>query len=113
MYDSILDYISHIKESIVHNEGTRKLDYRIFRFLFQYKKLMLMRLEYISENNTDLGEIPEEYKEEYLCSKKIHGLALRFGVLNDTSILDKMSRYIIEMEKQDRIIFKKVIDKLL
>lgn len=112
VYDLILKHINQVKESIVHNERTRKLDYRIFRFLFQYKKLMLMRLEYISKNDTDLGEIPEEYKEEYTCSKKIHGLALRFELLNDTSILDKMSRYITEMEKQDRIILKKVIDKL-
>ncbi|SET14569.1 cysteine peptidase family C39 domain-containing protein [[Clostridium] polysaccharolyticum] len=112
VYDVILEHIEQVKKSRSHQEKMRNLDFRIFRFLLEYKKVMLMRLECISKNDIDLGEIFEEYKEECVRSEKTHGLAMRFELLNDTSILDKISRNILEMKKYDSIILEKVIGRL-
>lgn len=114
VFDKILEHISTAKEKpeLDIKNGETTLDPRIFRFLKEHKKIMMMRLKYIHENITNVKELILEYKEAEVLSEKSHNLSIKYIVAPNVKLLDVLYNYIEKLKDIDQIVLEKLIVKL-
>lgn len=114
VFDKILEHISIVKENEASQIKRKEaiLDNRIFRFLKEHKKIMMMRMEYIHGHITDVKELLMEYKEAEGLAEKSHNLAVRYSVSPNTNLLDVLYDCMERLKEIDQTVLAKLIIKL-
>lgn len=114
VFDKILEHLSIVKEieATQTKRGEPILDPRIFRFLKEHKKIMMMRMEYINEHITDVKELIMEYKEAERIAEKSHNVAIKYMISPNTNLLDMLYVYVEQLKKIDQIVLAKLVVKL-
>lgn len=114
VFDKILEHILIVKANENSQIKGREaiLDNRIFRFLKEHKKIMMMRIKYIHEHITDAKELLMEYKKAEILAEKAHNLAIKYSISQNTNILDMLYDYVEQLKDIDQTVLKKLILKI-
>ncbi|WP_042199095.1 hypothetical protein [Paenibacillus camerounensis] len=108
VYHHLISTITH------HKKDTPKLDIRVFHLLWEHKKLMVMRLEYLHEISclTESGDLIDKYKKLEKKSLIIRNLALRYEVSRKLDDLTKIESGLVEIMNSERELLEKLISNI-
>lgn len=96
VYDLLTEYLNESKDNT-------QLDYRVFHNLYEHKKLMVKRIEYLEEKQLIQRSINKEvYQRVANLSQIISRLIIKYRYKNDHEILEKIVRYIDEIKNLEK-----------
>lgn len=106
-FDCEIEFVNYI----IGNKGF-DLDERYSRFFMELKELMVRRLEYLTIEKIVSQEILSKYKEICEYQKIIHLLFIKYNLIRDENIIDRIvvrMKKIIEAEKE---IVPRIVDQI-
>ncbi len=99
-------FMTHIYDEIL------PYDIRIFRELWEHKKIMYDRIELISSSFEIDQNIITSFRSIMDNSKQVFELAMKYKMLNSNSILEKIHIKLSEMEEEEVQLYTQLIDQL-
>lgn len=111
-YNVIQEILSYTKES----NGGIELSTKVFRSLWEHKKVMNIRNHYLGLKIEGLKQINSEIDTVVKTGHMIFMLTIKYNVKRDIFILDKISKYLQEMkeaEKRYLLQFQRIVEVFL
>lgn len=104
VYDIIIDSINN-QPSLLNNH--------VFRMLWEHKKFMKKRLEFLNSNpNIDLSKAIDLYTEIVDKFNMLRFLYIKFTITGNYDILEKIATYISILKSKECSILEKVLEEI-
>lgn len=105
-----LDTYREIHKHLEVKRG-KELDHRAFQGLWEHKKLMVKRIEYLYSNGK-IQKYSKNYKEAVFleeAANKVRLLSIKYNLTRSVGVLDKIKKLLDSVEQKD----KKLMEQLL
>ena len=106
VYNNLIKYLSNIENN--------DIDYRAFHGLWEHKKIMISRVEYLINNNYLRQQ--NDYVKNYIKLEKetnhIRLLILKYNIKKKSSIIKTVSAILQDMQSEEIEILKKICQDL-
>ena len=102
-YGKLLSYLKILKSENI------MLDYRVFYFIYEHKKIMFDRLCYMQTNKLSDANFVYDYQLIVDLSHTLHRNALKYFVSNNKNALDHMYELISQIYESEVIFLNKYI----
>lgn len=105
----VYSYIQQLIQQEKERKGTGRLDVRIPHLLWEHKKCMLERINYL---NLGMYDFYSEYENVVNTSLYIRNLTIKYNLTKNESILDKIVTSISEVVRTEEIALRKLVELL-
>lgn len=111
-YDFLIEYLDKFIRG-----NMRLLDQRPFTLVRDHKKMMILRMEYLSNHvlqgkERELSEVRELYTELYMKTANILGLFLKYAVEKDNRYIASIQGRLESLKASEKPVLKKLLDIL-
>ncbi|MGG4551419.1 hypothetical protein [Paenibacillus humicus] len=110
-----LDIYLNVKEYLYLLKSSRaKFDKRTFYAIWEHKKLMVMRIEYMHNNNyiTNANIILERYQHIERLTLKHQNMIIKFGLTGNSSLIETVIREIDEVSEMEKQLIPNILKNL-
>lgn len=113
-YNKVLEHLDYAKRDIkcFKHLPEGHIDNRMFRLIMEHKQLMLMRLEYINKNITDISNIIKEYTLVVKIAQNSILLSIKYEITHSKKILDSLIENIKMIQEKDNILLNDLLKKI-
>ena len=108
VYEVLIKCIWLVAEGIVKGEDAL-LEPKVFRMLWEHKKILLVHLEKLKQVEDVKRDILEEMQEIVQSANKVFMLALKYNITFQNSILHKIMGYIREIQEREQSVLKQFL----
>lgn len=107
VYTILLEYLANF-------ENTIGIDLRPFFVLWEHKRIMLLRIKYMGDNNflDDSGSLYSEYSKIERKAFTLNNIWMKYSVSKDKKAIDKIVNVINELYKEEPIILEKMLKNI-
>lgn len=115
-HDALLYLIHYLKCVEVGIYDKSKFDLKMFRLISDHKQMIRQRLQVLSEIDSNMNEMSDEFSEIIAVSEKVRALSLKFFASGKEVLLQNMQKYLRDMIEKEKSLYSKmleVFDKML
>lgn len=107
IYSKLIEYINSLVETI-------GIDMRPFNVLWEHKKVMLLRIEYMIDNNflNDSDSILKAYSDIERQAFFLNNLWIKYSIKRDKRIIEKMNVAIEKIKFEEISVFEDILNEL-
>ncbi|MEK5034056.1 hypothetical protein MKY96_21575 [Paenibacillus sp. FSL R7-0302] len=110
-----LDVYHHLSSRITNRkEDLPKLDIRVFHLLWEHKKLMVMRLEYLNQISclVNAQDLVKESKALDVKSYITRNMVLKYNMKPNKDSLESINRELISIRNNEQILLERILTRI-
>lgn len=97
---------------VMNDQKITRLDHRHYQILWEHKKCMLLRIEYLTDmgllkNDADIRKNYNEIEKESLIARN---LILKYNITNNNPLLESLISHVIKISETEKQIILKLLE---